>query len=97
MAKKSAIVKNEKRKHLMVAKRVLREELKKQAIGGNGFEEKVKAYSGLDKTKNASPIRIRNRCGISGRPRGYIGRIGLSRGAFRFYVSFGLIAGVKKN
>lgn len=46
--------------------------------------------------KNASPVRLHNRCKITGRPRGYIRQFGLSRIQFREMASAGLIPGVKK-
>ncbi|MDO5523365.1 MAG: 30S ribosomal protein S14 [Bacteroidia bacterium] len=46
--------------------------------------------------KNASPIRLHNRCNITGRPKGYMRQFGLSRIQFREMASKGLIPGVKK-
>lgn len=46
--------------------------------------------------KNASPVRMRNRCKITGRSRGYMRQFGLSRIQFREMASQGLIPGVKK-
>ena len=46
--------------------------------------------------KNASPVRLHNRCGITGRPKGYMRQFGLSRIQFREMASKGLIPGVKK-
>lgn len=46
--------------------------------------------------KNASPVRLHNRCSITGRPRGYIRLFGISRIQFREMASQGLIPGVKK-
>jgi len=46
--------------------------------------------------KNASPVRLHNRCKITGRPKGYIRQFGLSRIQFREMASKGLIPGVKK-
>ena len=46
--------------------------------------------------KNANPIRLHNRCKITGRPKGYIRQFGLSRIQFREMASQGLIPGVKK-
>jgi len=54
-------------------------------------------YKALDLLpKNASPVRLKNRCQISGRPRGYIRFFGLSRIAFRDMALNGKIPGVKK-
>jgi small subunit ribosomal protein S14 len=46
--------------------------------------------------KNASPVRLHNRCKITGRPKGYIRQFGLSRIQFREMASKGLIPGVRK-
>ncbi len=62
--------------------------------------ERLKAdgdYEGLQKLpKNASPVRMHNRCKITGRPKGYMRLFGLSRIQFREMASQGLIPGVKK-
>jgi len=46
--------------------------------------------------KNASPVRLHNRCKITGRPKGYMRQFGISRIQFREMASQGLIPGVKK-
>jgi len=52
---------------------------------------------GLQKLpRNASPVRIHNRCSISGRPRGFMRQFGISRVLFRKMASNGLIPGVTK-
>lgn len=54
-------------------------------------------YEGLQKLpRNASPTRLRNRCNMTGRPRGYMRYFGLSRNAFRKMASEGKIPGVTK-
>ena len=54
-------------------------------------------YKALDLLpRNASPVRLKNRCQLSGRPRGYIRFFGLSRIAFRDMALAGKIPGVKK-
>ena len=54
-------------------------------------------YEGLQALpKNASPVRLHNRCKITGRPKGYMRMFGLSRIQFREMASKGLIPGVKK-
>jgi small subunit ribosomal protein S14 len=65
------------------------------------YAEKRKAlagdYEGLQKLpKNASPVRMHNRCKLTGRPRGYMRQFGLSRVTFREMANQGLIPGVKK-
>ena len=52
---------------------------------------------GLQKLpRNSSPVRGRNRCKLTGRPRGYMRQFGVSRVTFREMVSFGLIPGLTK-
>ncbi len=54
-------------------------------------------WEGLDKLpRNASPVRLHNRCKLSGRPRGYIRKFGISRVIFRELASAGKIPGVTK-
>ena len=54
-------------------------------------------YEGLQKLpKNASPIRMHNRCKLTGRPKGYMRQFGISRVTFREMANNGLIPGVKK-
>jgi small subunit ribosomal protein S14 len=54
-------------------------------------------YKALDELpKNASPVRLKNRCQMSGRPRGYIRFFGMSRIAFRDMALAGKIPGVRK-
>lgn len=67
------------------------------------YAEKRKAlkeagdYDALQKLpRNASPIRLHNRCKLTGRPKGYMRQFGLSRVTFREMANQGLIPGVKK-
>ena len=54
-------------------------------------------YVGLSRLpRNSNPIRLHNRCKITGRPKGYIRQFGISRITFREMASSGLIPGVKK-
>ena len=54
-------------------------------------------YEGLQKLpKNASPVRLHNRCKLTGRPRGYMRQFGVSRVTFREMANNGLIPGVRK-
>ena len=86
MAKLSIVVRNEKRKKQVAKYAAKRKELKKAGD-----------YAALDKLpKNASPIRVRNRCELTGRPRGYIRQFGLCRIQFRDMAHEGKIPGIKK-
>jgi small subunit ribosomal protein S14 len=54
-------------------------------------------YAGLDKLpKNASPVRLKNRCQLTGRPRGYMRHFAMSRNVFRDMALNGMIPGVRK-
>ena len=54
-------------------------------------------YAALDKLpKNASPVRLHNRCKLTGRPKGYMRQFGISRVTFREMALDGKIPGVKK-
>ena len=54
-------------------------------------------FIGLQKLpRNSNPIRLRNRCMLTGRPRGYMRQFGISRITFREMASHGLIPGIKK-
>jgi small subunit ribosomal protein S14 len=86
MAKKSMVAREVKRQKLVAKYAAKREALKKA-----GDYEALQALP-----KNASPVRLHNRCKVSGRPKGYIRQFGLSRICFREMASQGLIPGVKK-
>lgn len=59
--------------------------------------KKAGDYTGLQKLpKNASPVRLHNRCQLTGRPKGYMRQFGISRINFREMALKGLIPGVKK-
>ncbi|MDF1572298.1 MAG: 30S ribosomal protein S14 [Bacteroidales bacterium] len=54
-------------------------------------------YVGLSRLpRNSNPIRMHNRCKLTGRPKGYMRQFGISRITFREMASSGLIPGVKK-
>ena len=54
-------------------------------------------YEGLDKLpRNSSPVRLHNRCKLTGRPKGYMRKFGISRVTFREMASAGKIPGVTK-
>jgi small subunit ribosomal protein S14 len=98
MAKTSAVMRNEHRKELVAKHAARRREL--VAIIKNpktSPEARAQAYARLRKLpRNSSRIRVRNRCSMSGRPRGYEGFFGLSRIALREMALQGLLPGVRK-
>ena len=99
MPKTSAIERNEKRKTLSKKFAAKRAELKAiLASPKTGDEEFFSAQKKLQNLpRNSNPIRIRNRCALSGRPRAYIGHYGLSRITFRELALAGKIPGVIKS
>ena len=99
MAKVSTVVKNNKR--ISLANKLLkkRAELRKIVNDPNtGDEEKLQAQFKLQRLpRNSAMVRVRNRCEITGRSRGYYRKFGLSRIKFRELSLQGLIPGVKKS
>ncbi|MCS6990860.1 MAG: 30S ribosomal protein S14 [Chitinophagales bacterium] len=86
MAKESIKARERKRQRLCLKYAEKRRQLK--AAGD---------WAALDKLpRNASPVRLRNRCSFTGRPRGYLRVFGLSRNVFREMALFGKIPGITK-
>ena len=85
MAKKSKIARNEQRKVIVARYDEKRRELKKTLVNENATpEEREAARVALQKLpRNASPVRVRNRDQIDGRPRGTFQKFGISRVRFR--------------
>ncbi len=99
MAKKSAVQKNLKRMKLVNRYEKKRIKLKKIIMNKKlELAERFAAQLKLDKLpKNSSRVRIRNRCGISGRPHGYYRKLKISRIALRDMASAGKIPGIIKS
>ena len=99
MAKKSAIEKNEKRKRMVkqyAAKRAALLEIANDR--DRPMEERFQARLRLAALpRNSAKVRIRNRCGFTGRPRGYHRKFNMSRVSLRDLASDGLIPGVVKS
>ncbi|TRZ39938.1 30S ribosomal protein S14 [Niallia circulans] len=86
MAKKSKVIKEKKRQVMVEKYAALRMELKEKGD-----------YEALRKLpRDSSPTRLKNRCEVTGRPRGYLRKFKMSRIAFREYAHKGQIPGVKK-
>ena len=98
MAKKSMIAKNLNRRRIVARYAEKRKELK--AIIKNpksSLDEKKLALMALEKMpRDANPIRIRNRCNLTGRPRGYYRKFGLSRISLREMANNWKIPGITK-
>ena len=96
MAKESMKAREVKRAKLVAKYAEKRAALKKIVNSG----DPVEAYEAAQKLqaipRNANPIRLHNRCKLTGRPKGYIRMFGLSRIQFREMASSGLIPGVRK-
>jgi len=86
MARKSVIARERKREKLVAKYAKLRAKLKAEGD-----------YEALDKLpRNASPVRLHNRCKLTGRPKGYMRQFGVSRVTFRELAVKGMIPGVTK-
>ena len=98
MAKTSSVTKNLKRQNLVIKYAEKRRALTEIAKDGKASQdERNAARQELGKMpRNSSPFRGRNRCAVTGRPRGYIRYFGLSRIAFREMAHKGHLPGVKK-
>ena len=98
MAKKSSVARNEKRRRLAEKYAERRQQLQDVIKDSNSsLEARAEARTEMSKLpRNANPVRIRNRCQITGRPHGYIRYFGLSRIAFREMAHAGELPGVKK-
>ncbi|AUO09984.1 30S ribosomal protein S14 [Priestia megaterium] len=86
MAKKSKVVKEQKRQEMVAKYAQLRQELKEKGD-----------YEALKKLpRDSSPTRLNSRCRVTGRPRGYLRKFEMSRIAFRELAYKGQIPGIKK-
>jgi len=99
MAKISKVVKNEKRKKMVAKYAEKRKGLKKIINNPDSSPEDVDgAQLKLQKLpRDASPVRVVNRCSQTGRPRGYVRKFGISRVALRELALQGQIPGVVKS
>ena len=99
MAKKSMIAKNNQRKVIVARYAAKRLELKKALVDPAGTDESREAARlGLQKLpRNASPVRLRNRDAVDGRPRGHLSKFGISRVRFRDMAHRGELPGITKS
>lgn len=99
MAKLSSVNKNEYRRQLSQKYGPIRAELRAKAVNMKlSDEERQAAQLKLQKMpRDTSPIRVRNRCKLTGRPRGNLRKFGLSRMQFRALAHRGAIPGVTKS
>ena len=99
MSKKSSVEKNNRRKRLVKQYKGKRERLLGIANDeSKTMEERFEARLRLAEIpRNGNPTRIRNRCEMTGRPRAYYRKLGMSRIALRELCSKGLIPGLVKS
>lgn len=99
MAKKSKIARNSQRAVIVERYAAKRLELKKALVDPAGTDESREAARvGLQKLpRNASPVRLRNRDAIDGRPRGVLSKYGISRVRFRDMAHRGELPGITKS
>ena len=98
MAKKSMIERERKRYLLVTKYKEKRETLNNAINNASSMEEKFTLHRKLQNLpRNSAPVRLHNRCSITGRPRGYFRDFGLSRHVLREYALQGLLPGVTKS
>ncbi|MCL8024509.1 30S ribosomal protein S14 [Nocardioides bruguierae] len=98
MAKTSKIAANERRKRAVARyaeRRAALKEAVRTASTAEAREAAVRALSRLP--RDASPVRVRNRDQVDGRPRGYVGKLGLSRLNLRSMAHRGELPGITKS
>lgn len=99
MAKKSKIVKNERRREIVARYAERRAELKEIVRSpASTVDQRSTAQSELARQpRDASPVRVRNRDAVDGRPRGHLRKFGLSRVRVREMAHDGHLPGVRKS
>lgn len=99
MAKKSKVVRQQQRQVLVDRYRERRETLRKLSVDTKlSLEERMEARAALGLLpRNSSITRLRNRCLVTGRPRGYSRRLGISRVAVRRMAHAGFLPGLTKS
>jgi small subunit ribosomal protein S14 len=99
MAKKSAIEKNNRRRRMTKQYSAKRAKLKAAAVDPN-LDDQAQFAARLklaELPRNSSPTRIRNRCEMTGRPRGYYRKLKMSRIALRLMANDGKVPGMVKS
>lgn len=98
MAKKGMIEREKKRARLIEKYADKRAELKEQFRKATSSAEKLEIHRKIQQLpRNSAPSRKRNRCWVTGRPRGYYRDFGLSRNVLREWAHEGLLPGVVKS
>ncbi len=98
MAKKSMIEREKKRQRTVAKYAAKREELQEQFETATSQQQKLAIHRQIQQLpRNSAPSRLRNRCWVTGRPRGYYRDFGLSRNVMREWAHQGLLPGVVKS
>nr|BDA98142.1 ribosomal protein S14 [Proteomonas sp. NIES-1005]BDA98582.1 ribosomal protein S14 [Proteomonas sp. NEIS-1375] len=98
MAKKSMIERERKRERLVIKYEKKRNNIKASLKTATSYQERLDLYSKLQKLpRNSFPSRLRNRCWLTGRTRGYYRDFGLSRHVLREMAHACLLPGVTKS
>ncbi|GGF31233.1 30S ribosomal protein S14 [Marmoricola endophyticus] len=99
MAKQSKVAADRRRRRLVVAYAERRAALKEQVrTSSAGSAEQARAVSALSRLpRDSSPVRLRNRDQVDGRPRGYVRKTGTSRIRFRAMAHRGELPGIRKS
>lgn len=97
MAKKSMVERERKRQKLVAKYTTKRSILKEEIKKADFLEEKLALHMKLQKfPRNSSPVRLHNRCRITGRPKGYFRDFGISRLVLREMVHDCVLPGIRK-
>lgn len=99
MAKQSQVLRDQKRKKLIAKYAEKRADLRKRLNDPDvSIEEKLEIQVAFSKLpRNSCPTRLKRRCEVSGRPRGYYRKFGISRIALRELALQGMLPGVRKS
>ncbi|GAC1458244.1 MAG: 30S ribosomal protein S14 [Chamaesiphon sp.] len=98
MAKKSMIEREKKRQHLVEKYAVKREALEEEFEKATSQQQKLAVHRQIQQLpRNSAPTRLRNRCWVTGRSRGFYRDFGLSRHVMREWAHKGLLPGVVKS
>lgn len=97
MANKAMIQREIKRQNLVMKYAKKRAVLKQKMQNASSLQERFELHRKLQRLpRNSSPVRLHNRCSITGRPKGYFRDFGLSRHVLREMAHEGLLPGVRK-
>lgn len=98
MAKKSLIEKQKRKEELVKKYHIIRQSLKRQIKQSSSIEEKLMIYKRLQYLpRSSAPVRLRNRCSLTGRPRSNYRYFGLSRHVLREMAHTCLLPGLLKS